>query len=121
MEANEALRTLPAPRSTSDPSASRTSIPEDCACSWAFPSVDLDVANLARGVGREAQRTAVGDGQREIAMVRSHMDWPAVDAPDDVKALGKKLIAVLEDHDAAVMGPAIAVVFGYTILELADR
>jgi hypothetical protein len=49
------------------------------------------------------------------------MDWPAVDAPDDVKALGKKLIAVLEDHDAAVMGPAIAVVFGYTILELADR
>jgi hypothetical protein len=49
------------------------------------------------------------------------MRWPAIDAPDDVKALGKKLIAVMDGYDAATMGPAIAVVFAYTVLELADK
>jgi hypothetical protein len=49
------------------------------------------------------------------------MRWPAIDAPADVKALGKKLIAVMEGYDPTTIGPAISVVFGYVVLELADK
>jgi hypothetical protein len=46
--------------------------------------------------------------------------WPS-DAPTDVKTLAHKVIDILAGHDAAVVGPAIGMAFGFVILELADR
>jgi hypothetical protein len=47
------------------------------------------------------------------------MRWPG-DAPEDVKALARKVIDVLRDHDADVVGPAIGMAFGFVILELGN-
>jgi hypothetical protein len=45
------------------------------------------------------------------------MRWPS-EAPDDVKALANKIIDLLVHQDAAIVGPAISMAFGFTILEL---
>jgi hypothetical protein len=43
------------------------------------------------------------------------------DAPEDVKALARKVIDLLAGHDADVVGPAIGLSFGFVILELGNR
>jgi hypothetical protein len=45
--------------------------------------------------------------------------WPG-DAPDDVKALARKVLDVLKGHDADVVGPAIGLSFAFVVLELGD-
>lgn len=39
-------------------------------------------------------------------------------APVDVKALADELIALLNNYDRATIGPALSMVFAFTILEL---
>ena len=45
--------------------------------------------------------------------------WPA-DTPTDVRQLADALAAVLKDRNGQIAGPAIALVFAYTIAELGN-
>jgi hypothetical protein len=45
------------------------------------------------------------------------MRWPD-NIPAEVKALANQLIGILNQHDADIAGPAIGIVFGFTICEL---
>jgi hypothetical protein len=53
-------------------------------------------------------------------MVRLSARWPANVSPD-AKRLADELINVLQGHDAEVMGPALSVVFAFTMCSIAGR
>jgi hypothetical protein len=48
------------------------------------------------------------------------MRWPA-NVPQDVRQLADEVFDVLHGHDSDIVGPAIGIVFAFTILSLADR
>jgi hypothetical protein len=48
------------------------------------------------------------------------MQWPA-NTPTDIKQLADEIFDVLHGHDSDIIGPTIGIVFGFTILSLANR